>query len=543
MSDLSASLLTDLIDISYLRLSKEDGDVESGSVEESCSIQSQRTCIRKYLQDNGMSADDFQEIVDDGYSGTSMHRPGMEQLLKLVESRRVRTIIVRDLSRFARNYLEAGHYLEFVFPAYNVRFISINDQFDSAEIGESTGGLELAIRNLINQMYSRDISKKIKSAVDLKKLSGEFVYGTAPYGYKKGEVRNTIEVDENVAPIVRQIFKWASEGITVTNIARRLNEEGIPTPSVYLAKVRGNYKTRSTWNYESIRNILLNRIYTGDTVPFKSHVVRVGSDLVRPVPPEQQQVIPNTHEAIISRELYYQALTVVKSVKKSKRVKSDNPFTSLLVCGCCGNRLSKGKASNKNWLCAMHRYAPNTDCKNVRIENDRLEQIVLHAITVQCKLLDAKIQSIKAESSTVKSSDQILRKECQQLRKQIDHVQVEKMDLYEKYMSGEITKDTYLEDKRTLVEQEEQLKAQFVMAEQKQALLAERIKVSTEQITAAGRITPYHSVTKLTQGLARELIKRIVIKPNGGVQIEWNFSDELSGMIDFPEISAKKQAV
>ena len=140
MSDLSASLLTDLIDISYLRLSKEDGDVESGSVEESCSIQSQRTCIRKYLQDNGMSADDFQEIVDDGYSGTSMHRPGMEQLLKLVESGRVRTIIVRDLSRFARNYLEAGHYLEFVFPAYNVRFISINDQFDSAEIGESTGG-------------------------------------------------------------------------------------------------------------------------------------------------------------------------------------------------------------------------------------------------------------------------------------------------------------------------------------------------------------------------------------------------------------------
>ena len=543
MSDLSASLLTDLIDISYLRLSKEDGDVESGSVEESCSIQSQRTCIRKYLQDNGMSADDFQEIVDDGYSGTSMHRPGMEQLLKLVESGRVRTIIVRDLSRFARNYLEAGHYLEFVFPAYNVRFISINDQFDSTEIGESTGGLELAIRNLINQMYSRDISKKIKSAVDLKKLSGEFVYGTAPYGYKKGEVRNTIEVDENVAPIVRQIFKWASEGITVTNIARRLNEEGVPTPSVYLAKVRGNYKTRSTWNYESIRNILLNRIYTGDTVPFKSHVVRVGSDLVRPVPPEQQQVIPNTHEAIISRELYYQALTVVKSVKKSKGVKSDNPFTSLLVCGCCGNRLSKGKTSNKNWLCAMHRYAPNTDSKNVRIENDRLEQIVLHAITVQCKLLDAKIQSIKAESSTVKSSDQILRKECQQLRKQIDHVQVEKMDLYEKYMSGEITKDTYLEDKRTLVEQEEQLKAQFVMAEQKQALLAERIKVSTEQITAAGRITPYHSVTKLTQGLARELIKRIVIKPNGGVQIEWNFSDELSGMIDFPEISAKKQAV
>lgn len=168
------------MDISYLRLSKEDGDVEDGSIDESCSIQSQRTYIKQYLHRNGFSVDRLSEIIDDGYSGTTMNRPGMNRLIKLVESGKVRTIIVRDFSRFARSYLEAGHYLEFIFPVYNVRFISINDQFDSLELGESTGGLELAIRNLINQMYSKDISRKIKSAVDLKKLSGEFVYGTAP---------------------------------------------------------------------------------------------------------------------------------------------------------------------------------------------------------------------------------------------------------------------------------------------------------------------------------------------------------------------------
>lgn len=138
------------MDILYLRLSKEDGDAEDGSIDESCSIQAQRTCIKQYLCSKGFSVEHFSEIIDDGYSGTTMDRPGMNRLIKLVGSGKVRTIIVRDLSRFARSYLEAGHYLEFVFPAYNVRFISINDQFDSMELGESTGGLDLAIRNLIN---------------------------------------------------------------------------------------------------------------------------------------------------------------------------------------------------------------------------------------------------------------------------------------------------------------------------------------------------------------------------------------------------------
>lgn len=535
--------MDELMDISYVRLSKEDGDVEDGSIDESCSIQSQRTCIKQYLRSNGLSVDRLLEIVDDGYSGTTMNRPGMNRLIKLVESGKVRTIIVRDLSRFARNYLEAGHYLECIFPVYNVRFISINDQFDSMELGESTGGLELAIRNLINQMYSKDISRKIKSAVDLKKLSGEFVYGTAPYGYKKGDVRNTIVIDEPAAQVVRQIFEWAAAGITVTNIAQRLNTASIPTPSVYLADIRGKYKTRSSWSYESVRNILFNRIYTGDTVPFKSHVVRVGSNHVKQVPPELQQVIPDTHEAIISREQYYRALTVIKTVKKGRGIRSDNPFTSLLMCGCCGNRLSKGKEKNKTWLCSMHRYNPKTDCKSVRIDNNQLEQIVLRAISMQCRLLDAKVQSIKRESYSAKSSDQILRNECQSLHRQIDRIQDDKMTLYERYACGTIAKEVYVSEKDTLSAKEEELKVQYVMAEQKQALLKEKIRMSADRISAAEKVTPYQSLTKLTPELAKELIKRIIVRPDKSIRIEWNFSDELSGLVEFPEICFEKQVI
>lgn len=246
--------------IYYLRLSREDGDIDSGNEAESNSIGSQRVCIRRYIEGNGMNCEDFTEISDDGYSGTNMHRPGIQKILKMAESGNVKTIIVRDLSRFARNYLEAGHYLEFIFPMYGVRFISVNDGYDSLLTGETTGGLGLAIHNLINQMYSMDISRKIKSAVDMKKLNGEYVYGTAPYGYKKGAKKNTIVPDKEAAPVVKNIFEWAASGMTVTCIARKLNAMNVVTPSVYLANVRGKYKTRSFWTFDSVRNILETRV-------------------------------------------------------------------------------------------------------------------------------------------------------------------------------------------------------------------------------------------------------------------------------------------
>lgn len=530
-------------DFYYLRLSKEDGDIESESVEESCSITSQRTCIKRYLNENHFFSDEFEEIVDDGYSGTSMNRPGMKHLLQLVRDGKVRTIIVRDLSRFARNYLEAGHYLEFVFPAYDVRFISINDQFDSKLIGENTGGLELAIKNLLNQMYSKDISRKIKSSVDLKKLSGEYVYGTAPYGYKKGEKKNTIIIDREAADIVKLIFEWAASGITITQIARKLNEAHIMTPSVYLAPVRGKYKTRNIWTFESVRNILANRIYTGDTVPFKSHVVRVGSNKVKQIPEELQQVIPNTHEAIISRELFYQARTVVKSNKKSKASAPQNPFTSMLVCGCCGNRLTKGKPQNKKWMCTTHRYYPGSGCEHVRFSEDKLTGIVLREINFRCKLLDAKIKKIKQESNLAKSNEQILQRECKTLHSQIDAIQTSKMQQYESYVNGKITKDDFVKLKKEISVQEEDLKIKLNVAERKLKEHSEKITNSTSEMEASEKIIEYQKITELTSHLMKELIKRIIIYPNGSIRIEWNFCDEIGELSSINDILPNEIAV
>ena len=531
------------VDVTYLRLSLEDGDVAEGTVEESCSIQSQRTCVNRFLREKGILPESVEEIVDDGYSGTNMNRPGMKRLLRMVERGQVRTIIVRDLSRFARNYLEAGHYLEFVFPAYDVRFISINDQFDSQEIGETTGGLELAIRNLINQMYSKDISRKIKSAVDIKKMNGEYVYGCAPYGYKKGNIKNTIVIDEPAALIVKQIFTWAANGVTITEIAQRLNLQGVPTPSAYLAPVRGpKYKVRTVWTFESVRNILENRIYTGDTVPFKSHVVRVGSDRVKQIPEELRTVIPNTHEAIISRELYYQARTVVKSTKKSKRTAPPNPFTSLLVCGCCGNRLVKGKQQNKNWMCTTHRYHPELGCKSVRFNEEKLTRIVLNAITMQCQVMDAKVRRIRKESHLSKSSEQILQTECRTLRQKIEQLDTEKMQRYEAYVLGQISKQDFVRIKQDIVSQGEQAKLKLGIAEKKLNELSAKILSASTQEKESQQILRYQDITELTPELTRELIKRITIHPDGSLKIQWNFHDEISDAVEFTQNESEQCA-
>lgn len=522
-------MLSEKMDISYLRLSLEDDDVASGETRESCSIGSQRLCIKEYVRNHADVPTALTEFVDDGYSGTSMDRPAMSRIIQLVIMRKVRTIIVRDLSRFARNYLEAGHYLEYVFPSYDVRFISINDNYDSAKIKSGDpAALQLAIRNLLNDLYSKDISRKIKSAVDLKKLNGEYVYGQAPYGYKKGKLKNTIEVDEEAAIVVRRIFQLAKQGVTVTQIAQKMNEEKVLTPSVYLASVRGKYKTRDFWTFESVRNILINRIYTGDTVPFKSHVVRIGSNRVKMIPEEEQIVLPDTHEAIISRETYYQARSVIKTNKKTKTGAAPNVFSGYLVCGCCGNKLSKGRPTNKNWLCATARYTEETECKAIRLNEAMMKEKLLTAVQLQCNLADAKLKQTRHEQDKTQEEIDSLTWELKQKQRNLDENASRLMELLEDYYAGKHSKEVFRAKK-------EELKV-------KKDVLTENIRKIEEQISSlkaekrnhllvedeVNKLNKHGQITELDTYLMKELVKEIRVYPGNAVQIIWNFADTIT---------------
>lgn len=516
--------------IKYLRLSMEDNDVAIGNGAESVSIGSQRLCIDQYIAAHPDLGTGFEELVDDGYSGTSFNRPGAAQLLELVEEGCVETIIVRDLSRFARNCLEAGHFLEFVFPAYDVRFISINDNYDSKLLGESTGGLQLAVRNLVNQLYSRDISIKIKSAVDMKKLNGEYVYGTAPYGYKKGEKKNTIVVDEKAAATVRQIFAWAADGVTVTQIAAKLNAAGVMTPSAYLKDVRGKYKVRMFWTYESIRNILFNRIYTGDTVPFKSHVVRIGSKRVKQLPETEQLVLPDTHEAIVSREMYYQSRKVIKTNVKSKPTRQSSVLSTYLVYGCCGNKLQKGRPTN--FRCANARYLPDSGCADIAISEDRISEVLLRAIINQCKVADAKLQAIRAAKKGAASEQETLRKEMQKQQQIIDTCKSETMRAYESYVSGTLSKEAFMEKKTAGKAAEEDAKIQVKLLTGQLEKMASNTEAAEIVLKEATPLSKYTRIESLSPELLRELVKEITVYPGGAINIAWNFQDFIAAVED-----------
>lgn len=515
--------------IQYLRVSMEDAAAAAGAELESLSIGGQRLCIKEYIANHPDlgCVDEFEELVDDGKSGTSFDRPAVAKLLELVEAEQVETIIVRDMSRFGRNYLEVGHFLEYVFPLFDVRFISINDHFDSADLDGSTAGFQMAIRNLINQMYSRDISRKIKSSVDMKKLSGEFIYGTAPYGYKKGTQKNTIVVDSRAAEVVRQIFQWAADGITVTEIAKRLNEAGVMSPSEYLKGVRGKYKTRPYWSYESVRNILLNRIYTGDTVPFKSHVVAVGSKRTKAIPEEEQLVLPDTHEAIVSRELYYRARGIVKAHVKSKS-QGGSLLSTYLVCGCCGNKLQKGRKTNRAFRCATSRYAPDAPCKDVHIVEEYLADILLRAIQSQCAIADAKVRLAETVQKDARTREETLQRDIRELQLMIEKCQVAVMEDYESYVAGNMTKEQFMIQKQQHRGAEDAAKLQLTILEKELAALIAENKSREAVIQNSDGLRRFASITELTPALLHALVRRIIVYPDGAVHIDWKFRDEIA---------------
>lgn len=518
----------DKIDVMYMRLSLEDGDVASGKAEESCSIGSQRKCIEEYINRNAELPTDFTEYVDDGFSGTNMERPAMSRILQLVALGRVRTIIVRDLSRFARNYLEAGHYLEYIFPAYDVRFISINDHYDSAKIAPGNdGAFQLAIRNLLNDLYSKDISRKIKTAVDIKKLNGEYVYGQAPYGYKKGLEKNTIVIDDNVAPVVERIFTMAASGITVTEIAKTLNKEEILTPSVYLKDIRGKYKTYPFWSFESVKNIITNRIYTGDTVPFRSRVKKIGSNNVNFIPEEEQIVIPDTHEAIVSRELFYNARKVIKSNKKSKTNKQQPLLSGYLVCACCGNKLAKGRTTNKYWLCPSARYSEGRECHDIRLEEAEMEKNLLHAVRMQCDLAAVEAKELINKQNLLYNEVTELTNESKQIEGKLDLIASRLMSMLEDYYAEKISKEEFLQLKKSLKDDEEKLFQRKQEVAAKIQSIKQPIRHQNDKKDNMQVLTKHIGIEKLDTLIMKELIKNIVVYPNNAVKINWNFKNDL----------------
>ena len=301
---------------------------------------------------------------------------------------------------------------------------------------------------------------------------------------------------------------------------------GTETPSAYLAKVRGRYKVRKFWTYESVRNILQNRIYTGDTEAFKSHVVKVGSNRTKLLPEAERPIIPHTHEPIVSRELYYLARsTVQKTAPKTPTGNTPSLLQPYLVCGCCGNRLVKGKASNKNWRCASARYVPESGCAEVCISDADLQAILIRAINMQCQLRGARLETFQRQFESHASKRRAISARMQRVQADIHRKQEELMSLYEEHIGGQLSKEAFAEKRESLLRAQNEKKRQLAQLESDWELLCAEEETAKKEERQTSGLSPYHEISALDPALMRELVCEILVFHRKKIQINWKFPD------------------
>ncbi len=515
----------------YVRLSREDGDRE-----ESDSIANQRDMLAEFAaaQDD-LAAPAF--YTDDGYTGTDFDRPGFRRMMDDLRAGTVNCVIVKDLSRFGRNYVGVGEYLEQVFPLLDVRFISINDRVDSFLDPRSVNNLVVPFKNIINDEYCRDISNKVRASLDLKRRQGKFIGSFASYGYRKDPADHSrLLVDGQAAAVVRDIFDWFVGGMSVLGIAKRLNEMGVPNPSAYKRRQGMNYrhpasdKLDGLWPDSSVRRILRNRLYTGTMVQGKNRIKSYKLHVSEAVPEADWIEVAATHEAIIPAELFERAQALfTRDTRTAPAQKEVYLFSGFLRCADCGRAMHRKTISQPYgdyhyYICSTFKKQHSGACTKHTIRSDRLEQAVLEALRHQIALaveMDELVAEINRSSTRGHNAKRLLDARAQ-LEAERERIEQMKLSLYPDWKAGDISREEY-----------HQLKTQF---EQRQAGLDGRIAAVQARIDEVQngvdetnsfltQFVQYRSLQKLTREAVVELIDMIYVHEGGGITIQFKFSD------------------
>ena len=516
----------------YIRLS--EADEETGfSKTESNSIISQRMCLSKFLdQDEVLSKYNRLEFCDDGFSATNGNRPNFMKMMDKVQAGEIKTIIVRDFSRFFRDYIEAGNYLECVFPFLDVRFISINDNYDSDDYKGSTGGLEMVMRNIIYASYSKDLSVKVKTAMHHMMKQGKYVGNRPPYGYiMHKEERHKLAIDETVAPVVKRIFTEAISGKKISEIANGLNEDSIIIPSQKYYENYPNNKHYNNqfngdsfvprWDYAKVYAILNNQVYTGTLVSGKKTRVNIGSPKSVSKDPI---IVEGTHEAIITKEEFDQANAKIVRAKNRKTNILEYPLKTLMKCGDC-RRAMRRKARDvmeTYYTCGNRATDATSDCRTRKVDEKKIEQLVYNAILQVVELLNVKLEVNPVSEFKV----QDLIGELSSLDSQIESLKSYKIRLYENYTSEELTKEMFLKQK---ADTDKKIADIEITKEKLEAQLRgknEIIQTSDTKDAQSKYLTSvFLSSDKLTYDMTHAFINAIYVYGENNIEIEWKFKD------------------
>ena len=532
----------------YVRLSVLDGHKE-----DSDSIENQQDMLLRFIEDDP-SLTLHSVYVDNGETGVNFERDSFERLLDDIRLGRVDCVIVKDLSRFGRNYIEAGDFLEKVFPYLGIRFIAINDGYDSLNPA-TCDGLSMHLKNLVNDVYARDISGKIGPVLRGKQERGEFIGAWAAYGYLKSEDdKHQIIVDDETAPVVRDIFEWRLQGLSYQGIARKLTEYGIPSPSAYRYSkglVKNQKFANSPWRIQTIKGILCNEVYLGHMVQGRKRESLFHGQKQTYLPKEEWIIVENTHEAIIDQHIFesVQRLNEQKTQEyhaKQERFAevehTENILKGIVCCGECGTNLVRYKNVRENkrkeprfhvwysYICPVHAADP-TRCSFLRISEKDLLNTVFCIIQTQLSValnMEKLLKSV-GKRNLAKTKKQKISQRLRKTKDGLTRLHRMRESLYDDYLAELMNERDYLYARNRYNEQETELTA-----------LLRELTVQEQEIKATRTVEnpwmqaflSFHEEPQITRKMVLELVERITVFPSAKVIVQLRYQEEYSKLLE-----------
>ena len=513
----------------YIRLSREDGDKQ-----ESESIGNQRNILQRYVKDNNLNF--IREYVDDGVSGTTFDRPGFCEMLQDIENQTINMVITKDLSRLGRDYIKTGFYIEDYFPKNNVRYVAITDGIDTYI--NSTNNDITPFKAIMNDMYAKDISKKIRSVLKEKQKNGEYMCSIAAYGYKKHPgIKNKLIIDEQVKGIVEKIFDMYANGHGSSEIVNYLNANKYLSPTGYRKTgiVQDQNKMNYDWNEVTLCNMLKNEVYIGNTVQNKKSVISYKVKKIRTVEKENQIRVDNTHEAIIDKDTFEKVQCIIEKRGTNIKLKYDYLLRGLLYCYHCKKKLQIVLKNNSKRNAKSHPYITCNDAKERRcyplnINYDKFEKHIIYIVKKICRIYaDKEIFYRIYEKYQNRTLDirEGYKKKIEQINKSIFDINNNLDKMYMDKLRGILQEEDYVRvsqkfnfERTKLFEQKKELEQKISQVE----LRLETKNTTKEEKELDNLIEEFLKLEKIDKIYLYRLINKIEIDKDKNVYIYFNFS-------------------
>ena len=518
----------------YARLSIEN----SGKDDKGESIEGQIEICKEYVEEHPYLhlADVY---TDNGWTGTNTNRPEFQRLLNDINDGKIKALVIKDFSRFSRDYIESGNLLENVFPFMGVRFISVADNYDSFETDGSAESLLIPLKNLINSYYSKDISKKVSTAIHTKQLAGEHIPSMIPYEYMKSETREyRFEPDPETAPIVRRIYDMALEGKIVSEIATVLNREKIETPAQYFRRKFPNIKKHrmvskgNSWDSSNIRRIIQHKIYTGAVISQTRQWKNINVQHTYMRDESEWIIVPNYHEAIVHNVEYEKAQLVIRKIEAYERGEKDYMLRSLIRCGMCGRAMSRNpRGKEVTYYCDKSRFVEDTDCPvGERFKENELEKVISEIFICLLNLIIDHDKELKKAVSKTKGTEANLKQSILRLEKSIKQNSQAKVTAYERYSDGVISRNEFIAIRDQLAMEltkcnDEKSKLEKQLTEMQSAVDSEMNQLTT---------TAYEflNAEQITNHMLLFFIDRIYMYSGTRIEIKYKFKDTLKDILE-----------